>query len=143
MSLLASGRSESCLLPPHSVQYVVRGDFTLGSAVPGNPSLLSLFERPLRPSLQLGLTVREAATLKASSRSLSEALSHAMWLLSGLLGFFRLQGLLRVVLALVGSASVRSILHPVRPLLAVVVAILFLLARIRESVLTLLCLLRR
>ena len=58
--------------------------------MPVNPSLLSMFERPLRPSLQLGLTVREAAVLESSCRSLSEALSHAMWLLSGLLGFMRL-----------------------------------------------------
>ena len=51
-----------------------------------------MFERPLRPSLHLGLAVREAALLESSSRALSEALSHAMWLLSGLLGFVRLQG---------------------------------------------------
>ena len=91
-SLLASGRAESGLLPPRSSQYMVRGEHALGSEVPVNPSLLSMFEWPIRPSLQLGLTVREAATLEALCRSLSEALSHAMWLLSGLLGFVRLQG---------------------------------------------------
>ena len=57
-----------------------------------NPSLLSMFERPLRPSLQLGLGVREAAALEASCRSHSKALSHSLWLLSGLLVFVRLQG---------------------------------------------------
>ena len=36
---------------------------------------LSMFERPLRPSLQLGLSVREAVALEASCRSHSEALS--------------------------------------------------------------------
>ena len=87
--LLASGRSESS---PRSAQYAVKGEHALGSAVPVNPSLLVMFNRPLRPSLYLGLTVREAALLEASSRSLSESLSHAMWLLSGLLGFVRLQG---------------------------------------------------
>ena len=51
-----------------------------------------MFERPLQPSLHLGLTVREAAVLESSCRLLTEALSHAMWLLSGLLGFVRLQG---------------------------------------------------
>ena len=55
-------------------------------------SLLSMFECPLRPSLQLDLTVREAVVLESSCRSLSVALSHAMWFLSGLLGFVRLQG---------------------------------------------------
>ena len=90
-SLLASGQAESSLLPPRSTQYAVRGENALGSAVPVNPSLLSMFERPLRPSLQLGLTVREAAVLESSCYSLSEALFHAMWLLSGLLGFVRLQ----------------------------------------------------
>ena len=60
--------------------------------MPVNPSLLAMFEHPLRPSLHLGLAVREAEVLEASSRSLSESLSHAMWLLSGLLRFVRLQG---------------------------------------------------
>ena len=70
----------------------MHGEHALGSAVPVNPSLMSMFERPLRPLLQLGLTVWEAVVLESSCRSLSEALSHAMWLLSGLLGFVRLQG---------------------------------------------------
>ena len=61
---------------------MVQGEDVLGSAVPVNPSLLCIFERPIRPSLQLGLTIREAATLEASCRSLSEALSHVTWLLS-------------------------------------------------------------
>ena len=92
MSLLASGRPESSLLPPHNTQYSVGGEASLGSAAPVNPSLLAMFEHPLRPSLHLGLTVREAALLEASSRALSESLSHAMWLLPGLLGFVRFQG---------------------------------------------------
>ena len=91
-SLLASSRSESTLLPLHSAQYAVKGEHVLGYAVPVNPPLLAMFEHPLRPSLHLGLTVREAAVLEALSRSLLESLSRAMWLLSGLLGFVRLQG---------------------------------------------------
>ena len=89
-SVLASGRSELSLLPPRSAQYAVSGEHALGSAVSVNPSLLAMFERPLRSSLHLGLNVREAAVLEASSRSLSESLSHAMWLLSVLLGFVAL-----------------------------------------------------
>ena len=91
-SLLASGRPASSLLPPRNTQYSVSGEASLGSAAPINPSLLAMFEHPLRPSLHLGLTVHEAALLEASFRALSESLSHAMWLLSGLLGFVRLQG---------------------------------------------------
>ena len=79
-------------MPPRHAQYSVGGGVSLGSAAPVNPSLLAMFERPLRPSLHLALTVREAALLESSSRAFSESLSHAMWLLSGLLGFVRLQG---------------------------------------------------
>ena len=89
-SLLASGCPESSLLPPHNAQYSVGGEASLCSAAPVNPSLLAMFERPLRPSLHLGLTIRQAALLEASSWALSESLSHAMWLL----GFVRLQGFL-------------------------------------------------
>ena len=84
-SLLAASRAESSRLPPRSTPYA------LGSAVPVNLSLLFMFECPLLPSLQFGLTFREAAVLESSCHLLSEALSHAMWLLSGLLGFVRLQ----------------------------------------------------
>ena len=91
-SLLASSRPESSLLPPRQTQYSVGGGSSLGSAAPVNPSLLAMFERPLHPSLHLGLSLREASLLESSSRALSEAQSHAMWLLSGLLGFVRLQG---------------------------------------------------
>ena len=70
---------------------MVKGDFALGRAVPVNESLLSHFERPLRPTLQLGVTVRDAIALEASCRAQSEALSYSMWVLSGLLGFVRLQ----------------------------------------------------
>ena len=77
-SLLASGRLESSLLPPRNARYSVGGGSSLGSAAPVNPSLLVMFERPLRPSLHLGLTVREAALLGSSSRALSESLSHSM-----------------------------------------------------------------
>ena len=92
LALLASGRPESSLLPPRLSQYSVGGGSASGSAAQVNLSLLAMFERPLRPSLHLGLTLREASLMESSSRALSEAESHAMWLLSGLLGFVRLQG---------------------------------------------------
>ena len=79
-------------MPPCSSQYSIVGDNTLVSAAPVSSSLLAMFERPFHPSLHLGLTIREEALLEASSRALSESLLHATCLLSGLLGFVRVQG---------------------------------------------------
>ena len=81
-ALLASGRSERLLLPQRLASYAVWGDYSLGRAVPVNESLLSHFERPLRTNLQMGVTVRDA---------ISQRLSYSVWVLSGLLGFVRLQ----------------------------------------------------
>ena len=50
VSLLASGRPESSLLPPRNAQYSVGGEASLGSAASVNPSLLAMFKRSLRPS---------------------------------------------------------------------------------------------
>ena len=90
-SILSSGCPECMVLPQRLTSYAVKGDCALGRAVPINESLLSHFERPLRPNLQLGITVRDAMALEASCHAQSEALSYAMWVLSGLLGFVRLQ----------------------------------------------------
>ena len=90
-AFLASGKSDCSFLPPRNSSYVVHGEFALGHAAPVNPSLLSLFERSLKPSHHVGLSIREAAALEASLRSHSEALSHSMWVLLGLLAFVRLQ----------------------------------------------------
>ena len=90
-ALLASGHPEPLLLPQCLASYAVRGDCSLGRAVPVNESLLSHFERPLRTNLQMGVTVRDAMALEASCRAQSEALSYSMWVLSGLLGFVQLQ----------------------------------------------------
>ena len=81
-SLLASGRPDSSLLPQRLSQYAVHGDFASSAAVPVNPSLLSMFEHSLLPSLQLGISLRKAGLMESSSRFHSEALSHSMWLLS-------------------------------------------------------------
>ena len=90
-ALLASGRSGRLLLPQLLASYEVRGDCSLGRGVPVNESLLSHFERPLHTNLLMGVTVRDAMALEASCRAQSEALSYSMWVLSGLLGFVRLQ----------------------------------------------------
>ena len=89
-TFLASGCPDYSFLSSRSSQYAVRGDFAQGAAAAVNPSLLSLFERPLRPSLQLGLMIWEAAALEASFRAHLESLSRSMGLLSGLLAFVRL-----------------------------------------------------
>ena len=68
-SFLASGHPDYSFLPSRLSQDAVRGDFAQGLAAPVNPSLLALFERPLRPSLQLGLTICETAALEASFRA--------------------------------------------------------------------------
>ena len=90
-SFLASGRSDFSFLPPRNSSYVVRGEFALGQAAPVNPSLLSLFERQLKPSHHVGMSICEAAALGALVRSQSEALSRSMWVLSASLAFVRLQ----------------------------------------------------
>ena len=90
-AFLSSGRSDFSFLPPHNASYAVRGGFASGQAVPVNPSMLSHFEKQLKPSYHVGLTIREAATLESLLRCQAEALSHSMWVPSGLLGFVRLQ----------------------------------------------------
>ena len=90
-SFVASGRGDYLFLPSRSSTYAVHGDFVFSGVAPVNPSLLSLFERRLKPTHHVGLTIRETAALEASLQLQSEALSHSMWVLSALLGFVRLQ----------------------------------------------------
>ena len=80
------------MLPQRLATYAVRRECASGRAVPVNRSLLAHFERLLRPLLQLGLTVRDAMALEVSFLTQLEALPYSMWVLSGLLGFVRLQG---------------------------------------------------
>ena len=69
----------------------LRVTVALSRAVPITESLLFLLESPLRTNLQLGITVRVTMALKAFYRTQSEGLSYALWVLSGLLAFVRLQ----------------------------------------------------
>ena len=91
-AFLAAGRSDRSFLAPRHTSYAVWGEHALGRAVPVNESLLAHFERQLRPNPLVGLSVKDAMSLEASFRAQSEALSYSMWVLSGLLGFVRLQG---------------------------------------------------
>ena len=50
-ALLAAGLPEHLLLPQRLASCVVRGDCSLGRAVPANESLLAHFDRPLRTNL--------------------------------------------------------------------------------------------
>ena len=90
-SFLATGRGDFSFLPPRNSSYAVRGDFASGHAAPVNLSLLSLFDRQLKPSHLVGMSIWGAAALEGSVRAQSETLSHSMWILSGLLAFVRLQ----------------------------------------------------
>ena len=91
-SWLAAGRSDCMFIPPWHNAYVVRGPHASGRAVPVNDSLLAHYYKPLQPSLQVGLSVRDLMALESSFRAQSESLSYAMWVLSGLLGFIGVQG---------------------------------------------------
>ena len=91
-SCLAAGCSDCAFLPACHPTYTVRGPHANSRAVPVNESLMFRFEHPLRPSLQVGLTVCDLMTLEHSFHTQSESLSHAMWVLSGLLGSICIQG---------------------------------------------------
>ena len=88
----SSGRSDRVFLPSRRLAYAVRGYHAGAKAFPVNESLLAHFDCPLRPTLQVGLSVRDAMSLESSFRGQSETLSYALWVLSGLLGFVRVQG---------------------------------------------------
>ena len=52
-SILSFGCPERLVLPQRLTSYAVKGDYAVGRAVPVNESLLSHFECPLCPNLQL------------------------------------------------------------------------------------------
>ena len=107
-SYRSAGRSDCSFIPPRHTKYAVRGEHASGRAVPVNESLLAHFEKYLRPSLFVGLSVCDSMSLE------SEALSYSMWVLSWLLGFVRLQGFAPVDLSLFSqlvTAFSKSLAH--------------------------------
>ena len=64
-SLLASGCSERFFLPLRHTSYAVRGEHASDKAVPVNESLLAHFDKPLRPSLLVGLSMRDTMALRS------------------------------------------------------------------------------
>ena len=64
---LSSGHSDRVVLPSRPLSYAVREDHAGAKAVPVNESLLAHFERPLRPNLLVGLSVRDAMAFLSGS----------------------------------------------------------------------------
>ena len=71
---LAPGSSDRGFIPRYHISYAVRGPHASGKAVSVNESLLAHFDKTLRPSLLVGLSVRDAMALEASFRAQSEVL---------------------------------------------------------------------
>ena len=128
--LLAAGLPERLLLPQRLASYVVRGECSFGRAVPVSESLLAHFDCPLRPNLQLGITVRDAMVREASFLAQSEALSYSMWVLSGLLGLCACRASPQLILRSLSSSlplfprawPIRLRFPPLTPLFSAVVA---------------------
>ena len=70
---IAVGRSDRSFIPARHTAYAVRGPHAAGRADPANESLLSHYEKPLRPSLMMGLTVRDLMAFEASFRAQPES----------------------------------------------------------------------
>ena len=113
-SWLATGRSDRLFIPPRHTAYAVLCPHSSGRAVPVNESLLAHYDKPLRPSLQVGLTVRDLMALESSFRAQSESLSYAMWVLSSLLGFIRVQGFTSSDPSLFNQGTCLSVQHRLR-----------------------------
>ena len=60
--------------------------------LPVNPSLEPFLLRSLSASRMVGINWKEACKLESAFRGQSEAMSHTMWVLSGLLGYIRSEG---------------------------------------------------
>ena len=91
-SVFANNRSLLSLLPHRSSTYAVHGDFAGVGALPPNPQLSAMFDRPIKPQLQLGISVRDSVAMGGSLRSAVETMSHSMWVLSGLIAYIRQHG---------------------------------------------------
>ena len=66
---------ESLVQTSAAYRYAVRGPHSSGRAVPVNDSLHAHYDKPLRPSLQVGLAVRDDMALECSFRAQSDSLS--------------------------------------------------------------------
>ena len=97
-AFLVAGRSDQSFLQPRHTSYVVRGEHASGRTVPVNESLLAHFERRLRPTLLVGLSVKAAMSLEASFRAQSEALSYYIGFCPGCLDSFAYKAFLRWIL---------------------------------------------
>ena len=71
---LATGRSDCSFIPPRHTAYAVCGPHSSCRAVPVNESLLAHYPKPLRHSLQVGLSVSNLMALENSFRAPSVSL---------------------------------------------------------------------
>ena len=92
LSHVSSKKFDSSLLPANSTFYSVQDNPSQGKCLTLNPSLELLFEKVPSGSRLVSINLRESEILESTFRSLSETLSHSMWVLSALLGFIKLQG---------------------------------------------------
>ena len=87
-------RLDSCLLPVRKGIYSVYNNPSCGKFVPINDEFEALLDKPISNSRLVSISLKECSMLETSARSQSEALSHSMWVLSGLLGLIRRDGYL-------------------------------------------------
>lgn len=89
---VAEGRQDSTLLPKRKPLYGIAGNPVAGSRVLLNESVEALLSRVPAATRQVSISLRESAILEDAFRGQSEALSHSMWMFSGLVGFLKRDG---------------------------------------------------
>ena len=87
-----SGRQDRFLLPRKKNIYAVSGNPSSGEAVPLNESVSDLIPNKTANSRHVSISLIETSALETLFRSQSESLSHAMWILTGLLGYVHQEG---------------------------------------------------
>ena len=88
----AGYRRDKYLLPRRKPFYGVSGNPSSGMAVPPNNSLESHVTKHLPTFRSVSLTVEECTSLETTFRAQAEALSHSLWVLTGLLSLIKNEG---------------------------------------------------
>ena len=86
------GKADRFLLPKRKPIYHVADLPSEGSAVPPNAALDSHMTKKLANCRSVSLSINECTHLESTFRSMSETLSHSMWILTGLLSLIRNEG---------------------------------------------------
>ena len=87
-----SGKFDFHLIPGRKDIYSVHKNPSLGRGVPLNKSIELHLDRPPAPTCLLNVNLKEGFRMETALRSQTEALSHTMWVLSGLIGFLKRDG---------------------------------------------------